>query len=171
MKHLLIFIFFATVLLEMSGCGYKPSSKYSRKVVGEKISTNVIISAEDPENTVLIKDAVDRAIIEIFRASLVDKKYATTHLNFSVSEPHYSPIQYNQDGFVIAYRATITLHILRQTKDIKKKYNATGTYDFTIAPNAVITDQERFEAIKYSTQKAITSFIAQIAAEGTRIGE
>jgi len=171
MKHLLKILLVTLVLLELSGCGYKPSSKYSRKVVGEKISTNVIISAQDPENTVLIKDAVDRAIIETFRASLVEKKFATTHLTFSISEPRYTPIQYNADGFVIAYRATIILHIIRETKDIRKNYHARGTYDFTIAPNAVITDQERFDAIKYSTQKAIASFIAQVSAEGTRVGE
>jgi len=171
MKHLLKCILLGMLLFELSGCGYKPSSKYSRKIVGEKISTNVVISAQDPENTVLIKDAVDRAIVEVFRASLVDQKYATTHLSFSISEPRYTPIQYNADGFVIAYRATITLHIIRETKDVRKNYNAIGTYDFTIAPNAVITDQERFDAIKYSTQKAIASFIAQVSAEGSRVGE
>jgi len=171
MKHLLKYFLVAILLLELSGCGYRPSSKYSRKVVGDKISTNVIISAQDPENTVLIKDAVDRAIIEVFRASLVDKKHSKTHLIFSISEPRYTPIQFNADGFVIAYRATITLHIIRQTDALIKKYKATGTYDFTIAPNAVITDQERFNAIQYSTQKAIASFIAQVSAEGSRIGE
>jgi len=171
MKHLLKILLVTLFLLELSGCGYKPSSKYSRKVIGEKVSTKVIISAQDPENTVLIKDAVDRAIIETFRASLVDQKYATTHLTFSISEPRYTPIQYNGDGFVIAYRATVVLHIERETSEVKKKYNARGNYDFTIAPNAVITDQERFNAIKYSTQKAIASFIAQVSAEGSRVGE
>ena len=171
MKHLLKILLVTLFLLELSGCGYKPSSKYSRKVIGEKVSTKVIISAQDPENTVLIKDAVDRAIIETFRASLVDQKYATTHLTFSISEPRYTPIQYNGDGFVIAYRATVVLHIERETSEVKKKYNARGNYDFTIAPNAVITDQERFNAIEYSTQKAIASFIAQVSAEGSRVGE
>jgi hypothetical protein len=171
MNRLLKFILLLFLLLELSGCGYRPSSQYSRKIVGDKISTNVVISAQDPENSVLIKDAVDRAIIETFHASLVEKKYADTDLSFSISEPSYTPIQYNTDGFVIAYRATIILHIARETKNSRKKYNAVGTYDFAIAPNAVITDQERFDAIKYSAQKAIASFIAQVAAEGSRTGE
>ena len=171
LSYMLKLFFLLLLLLELSGCGYKPSSHYSRKVVGDKISTNVIISAQDPENTVLIKDAVDRAIIETFRASLVDRRVADTHLDFSITEPTYTPIQYNADGFVIAYRATIILGIIRQTKDVKKRYSAKGTYDFAIAPNAVITDQERFDAIKFSAQKAIASFIAQVSAEGSRIGE
>ena len=159
------------LLFELSGCGYKPSSQYSRKVIGQKISTSVIISAQDPENTVLIKDAVDRAIVEIFHASLVDRRVADTHLEFSITEPSYTPIQYDADGFVTGYRATIVLGITRQTKDVKKRYSAKGTYDFAIAPNAVITDQERFDAIKFSAQKAISSFIAQVSAEGSQVGE
>ena len=170
-SYLLKLFFLSVFLLELSGCGYKPSSEYSRKVIGEKISTNVIISAQDPENTVLIKDAVDRAIVKIFHASLVDKRVADTHLDFSITEPSYTPIQYDADGFVIAYRATIVLGIVRRTKDVIKRYSAKGTYDFGIAPNAVITDQERFDAIKFSAQKAITSFIAQVSAEGSRVGE
>jgi hypothetical protein len=171
MKRLLKLLFLLLFVFGWSACGYKPSSYYSKKVTNEKISTNVVISAQDPENTVLIKDAVDVAIIETFRASLVDKREADTDLSFRISQPHYAPIEYNTDGFVIAYRATITLHITRKTKQLTKNYTALGSYDFTIAPNAVITDQERFDAIKYSAQKAIASFIAQVAAEGSRVGE
>jgi hypothetical protein len=155
-------------LVVLVGCGYKPSSKYAREVVGEKISTSVVISAQDPENTVVIKDAVDAAILESFHSSLVDKKYSTTHLTFSISAPSYSPIQYNIDGYIITYRASIRMGIIRESDGEKKKYTARGTYDFNIEPNAVVTDQERFNAIKYSSAKAIASFVAQISAEGTR---
>ena len=167
LSHSLKLLFIVGFFLILSGCGYKPSAKYARAVVGEKISTSVIISETDPENSVLIKDAVDQAIIEIFHASLVDKKYADTHLTLSIAEPVYSPLQYNQDGFIIAYRATITLHIVRTTKDIQKNYATTGSYDFSVVPNAVLTDQERFDAIKYSSIKAIASFIARVSAEGS----
>ena len=171
LSYTLKLFFLLLLLLELSGCGYKPSSHYSRKVIGEKVSTNVVISAQDPENTVLLKDAVDRAIIETLHQSLVDRQVADTHLDFAITEPSYTPIQYNANGFVIAYRATIVLKITRETKDMKKRYSAKGTYDFAIAPNAVITDQERFDAIKFSTQKAIDSFIAQVSAEGSKVGE
>ncbi|WP_457747324.1 LPS assembly lipoprotein LptE [Sulfurimonas sp.] len=162
-------LFASMMLLSLSSCGYKPSSKYARNVVGERVSTSVIISAQDPENTVIIKDAVDSAIIEIFHTSLTKKKNSDTHLTFSITEPTYTPIQYNQDGFVIAYRATITLKVKRETKDTIKQYAAKGTYDFSVVPNAVITDQERFDAIRFSAQKAISSFIAQVSAEGSRV--
>jgi hypothetical protein len=165
-SQLLSSLLFVILLINLSSCGYKPSAKYAREVLGRKISTSVVISAQDPANTVIIKDAVDQSLIEVFHASLTDRKYSDSHLILSISEPTYTPVQYDANGYVIAYRATIHLGVTRISQDIQKKYNTTGTYDFSIVPNAVLTDQERFDAIKYSALKAISSFIAQISAEG-----
>ena len=159
------------VLSLLSGCGYKPSAKYSREVVGERISTSVTISAQDPENTVIIKDAVDSAVVEIFHGSLTERSYSDSHLSLSISPPTYTPIQYNQDGYVIAYRATINLSIIKETSGVQKRYATRGTHDFAVVPNAVITDQERFDAIKFSAAKAISSFVAQVSAEGSRVNK
>jgi len=156
------------IMVLLTGCGYIPSSKYSRAIVGERISTSVQISLIDPENTVIIKDSVDSAIIEVFHASLTPKEMSDTHLVLSLSDPSYSPIQYDSDGFIISYRTTVSLNIIRTTKEVSKSYSAKGTYDFSVAPNAVITDKERFDAIKFSAVKAIKSFVAQVSAEGAR---
>ncbi|WP_455757793.1 hypothetical protein [Sulfurimonas sp.] len=156
------------IMVLFMACGYSPSAKFSREIVGEKVSTSVVVSAVDPENTVIIKDAVDAAVIEEFHASLVSKEFSSTHLILTLGNPSYSPIQYDSDGFIVAYRTEISLGILKETEGKSKKYTAKGTYDFTITPNAVITDKERFDAIKFSSQKAIKSFLAQISAEGAR---
>ncbi|MDA3907483.1 MAG: hypothetical protein PF437_00195 [Sulfurimonas sp.] len=156
------------ILLGFASCGYKPSSKFSRAVMGDKISTSIVISAQDPENTVIIKDAVDEAIIEVFHASLRDRASSDTHLTLSIANPSYSPIVYDNDGFVIGYRMSVSLSIIRLHSGISKSYSVTGTYDFTVAPNAVVTDQERFEAIRFSAAKAIRSFVAKVSAEGAR---
>lgn len=158
----------ALLIVGISSCGYKPSAKYTREVLGEKISTSVVISMEDPENSVIIKDAVDQAIVDIFHASLSDKNYSDTHLHVSTSEPTYVPLQYNDNGFVISYRATINLMIIRESKTLKKRYNSLGNYDFAVVPNAVLTDQERFDAIKFSSIKAISGFVSQVSAEGSQ---
>jgi len=153
-------------LVSVSSCGYKPSAKYARTVLGNKISTSVYISATDPENSVIVKDAVDKAVIEVFHAGLSERRYADTHLGITLSSPSYTPLQYDSNGFVVSYRATITLNISRESKDIKKKYVSKGTYDFAIVPNAVLTDQQRFDAIKFSSIKAISAFVSQVSAEG-----
>ncbi len=166
-KYLLYLSIFTFLVVGFNSCGYKPSSKFSRNVTGEKISTSVYISLVDPENTVIIKDAVDAAIISVFHASLVERNNSDTHLDIRMSAPSYAPIQYNSDGYVIAYRASVVLSITRETQGKKKTYSSHGTYDFSVEPNAIITDQERFNAIKSSASKAITSFIAKVSAEGS----
>lgn len=154
------------LILALSGCGYTPSSKFARAVLGEKISTSITISALDPENTVIIKDAVDEAIIEVFHAALRGRDESDTHLDISISNPSYSPIVYDKDGFVIGYKMSLSLVISRHHSGVTKVYSLSGTYDFSVSPNAVVTDQERFEAIKFSATKAIRSFVAKVSAEG-----
>jgi len=165
-SHLVKLFLVTLFLLDISGCGYRPSAKYARVVLGKKISTSVIISAQDPANTVIIKDAVDQALIEVFHASLTNRKHSDSHLILSISDPIYAPVQYDNNGFIISYRATITLGVTRISQNIQKKYTTIGTYDFTIVPNAVLTDQQRFDAIKFSSLKAINAFVAQVSAEG-----
>jgi hypothetical protein len=167
-SHVLSVLVLSFILIFISACGYKPSSKFARSVVGEKVSTSVVISLEDPENTVLVKDAVDSAIIETFHASLVSRVESDTHLVLSISSPSYSPIVYDSNGYVVGYRMTITLNITRTHNGVSKAYSASGNYDFTVSPNAVITDQERFDAIRFGAQKAILAFVAQVSAEGAR---
>jgi len=154
--------------LLLTGCGYHPSSKEARKVLGETVSTKVIISMTDPENTVLLKDALDEAVIRRFQTNLRHKAEAQTHLDITLKNVGFTALQYDENGYIISYRTTISLSILRHTQAFTKRYNAVGNYDFTISPNAIITDQQRFEAIANSATKALDSFVAQVAAEGSR---
>jgi hypothetical protein len=166
--HAKLIISFSLIALLVSACGYKPSSKISRGVLGDKISTSITISAIDPENTVILKDAVDSAIVEVFHSSLVSRELSDTHLELAITDPSYSPIQYDQDGYVVGYRMTLILNINSYHNGVEKKYTASGSYDFSVTPNAVLTDQERFNAIKLSASKAIKSFMSQVAVLGVK---
>ena len=161
-------VFFLVLVLLFVSCGYRPSAKYAREVLGDRVSTSVIISQEDPENSVLVKDAIDSALIDVFHASLTDKAQSDTHLVISLSRPSYVPIQYDLNGFVIAYRMSVVLGIKRYYNGKVKSYSARGYYDFAVEPNAVVTDQQRFEAIHNAAQKAIVAFVAKISSEGAR---
>lgn len=163
-------IFLLTAILVLfSACGYKPSAKYAREVVGQNISTSVYISAKDPQNSVIVKDGVDNAVISVFHSNLTTKDKSNTHLNIKVSNPSYSPIQYNEDGYVIAYRAKISLKVDVVKKDGKSKnYTTKGTYDFSIVANSVLSDQQRLDAIRYSSIKALKALVAKISAEGSK---
>ncbi len=171
MKKIIKIIFLFLIIFGFVSCGYQPSSKFARQTLGEKISTSVIISALDPENTVLIKDAVDNAIIQVFHASVVDKNHSDTHLILNMSSPIYVPIIYNTDGYITGYRMQITLYITRLHGGVSTKYTTRGYHDFEVAPNAIVTDKDRFDAIRFSAVKAIRAFVAQVSAEGARAKE
>ncbi len=156
------------LLTLLNGCGYKPSSKEAKKVMGESVSTEIVISMTDPENTVVLKDALDEAVIRRFQTNLRHRKDAATHLKIELQSVGFSALQYDSNGYVISYRTTINLEVTRITTELTKHYFAVGYYDFTISPNAIITDQQRFDAIASSATKALDSFVAQVAAEGAR---
>lgn len=157
------------VLLFITGCGYLPASKQARKAVGEKLFVEVDVSLEDPENAVLIKDAARKAVVTRFHSSLVPQSQAKTTLWVKLSSISFSPLQYDQNGYIIVYRANISIQVERRNNGEKKTYASRGTYDFTIEPNAVITDSQRFDAISKASLKALDSFVAQVGAEGTKL--
>ena len=157
-----------SLIFFLGGCGYAPNAKFSRDVMGEKISTSVVISAEDPQNTVVIKDAVDKAVIEVFQASLTTKEASDSHLVIQMNKPIYTPVVYDENGYITGYRMSVVLHIVRNSKGASKKYQTQGFHDFSVAPNAIVTDQDRFNAIGFAAQRAIRAFVAQVSAEGAR---
>lgn len=159
---LLVFLFFV-------GCGYIPASKQARKIVGNKLFVEVVVLLKDPENAVLIKDATRKAVITRFHSSLVPKSEANTKLLITLSKISFSALQYNTNGYVIVYRANVNIKVKRSTNGKQKTYKAKGNFDFSIEPNAAITDSQRFEAIKNASLKALDSFVAQVGAEGSRL--
>lgn len=156
-----------SALIFWSGCGYQPASHYAKNIVGESVSSEVVVSMGDPQNTVIIKDAVDTAVITKFRSALVSKSNSKTHLKITIQSVTFTPLRYDTNGYIITYRTNVVMHVDRIVGDKIAAYRTQGLYDFAIEPNAIITDQARFEAIRQGAQKGIDSFIAQVAAEGS----
>ncbi|MCI4405770.1 MAG: hypothetical protein JHC35_00630 [Sulfuricurvum sp.] len=155
-----------SALIFFAGCGYQPVSHCTKNVLGESVSTEVVVSMEDPQNTAIIKDAVDTAVITKFRTSLVAKNESKTHLRIAIESVVFTPLRYDTNGYVVTYRTTVNLSI-QQTKEGKNtNYSTHGMYDFDIEPNAIISDQARFDAIRQGAQKGLDGFVAQIAASG-----
>lgn len=163
MRHLL----WLGIVMVIMGCGYYvPASQYARNVLGEGVSTEVKVSMEDPQNTVLIKDAVDTAVITKFRVNVTSKENAQTHLTVRILGVGFTPLRYDLNGYVSTYRASVVLGIHRQSSEKQQEYTASGVYDFDIAANAILSDQARFTAIQEGATKALDGFIAQVAAQG-----
>lgn len=154
------------VPLLLAGCGYTSAAHYAKNVIGERVSTEVVISMEDPQNTVLIKDAVNRALITRFHSALVSKDESQTHLKIAIESVIFTPLRYDVNGYIITFRTAVALKIDGSRGGSTATYRTHGYYDFIIEPNAIITDQARFEAIRQGAEKGIDAFIAQVAAEG-----
>ncbi len=163
---MLIRAFILVIILSFYGCGYKPVSSYSKEALGESIYVNVESSLADPENTVLIKDAINDVLVSRFHAKLTDKKNAKVKLYLKLNKVIFEPIQYDQNGFVIAYNTHIELITRYESLKGKKTIITTGEYAFPIESNSVISDTKRFEAIKNASKKAVDEFISKIAVEG-----
>ena len=159
------------IIAFISGCGYKPSSYYAKQALGNKIYAEVTISRQDPRNSVLIKDAVNEAIVSRFSGKLVSKEQADSVLHVKIQSISFSPTVYDTYGYVIAYKTTVVLAMTYEN-DAKKveKLTATGEYDFSITANSVISDTNRFEAIRYASSDALDEFVSKIAIKGLRNG-
>lgn len=162
-----LFIVLAVTLM-FTGCGYRPSSYYTKKILGDKIYTEVYIDINDPENSVLIKDAINEAVVSRFRSKIVDKiDEANTLFYVKFKSKSFTPIAYDNDGYVVAYKAKVSLEITYVDKAGKKdSFDVSGTYDFPIEANSVISDSKRFEAIKFASYKAISEFISKLSVKG-----
>ena len=155
----------------ISGCGYKPSSYYAKQALGTKIYAEVTISRQDPRNSVLVKDAVNEAIVSRFSGKLVAREQADSILHVKIQSISFSPTVYDTYGYVIAYKTTVVLAIDYEDENKKvEKLTATGEYDFSITANSVISDTSRFDAIRYSASDALDEFVSKIAIKGLRNG-
>lgn len=163
MKKLLSVVLLAFLL---GGCGYKSITHYSKKAIGEKVYAKVEMLRSDPENTVLIKDAVNEAIVTKLRGKLVSEEQADTKMFISVSNVALSAIQYDQNGYVILYRTNVTLDTTVVRGSTSRRFTTYGSYDFPIEPNTTVSDSKRFESIKNGAVKAIDMLISQISILG-----
>jgi len=158
-----------SLVVLLSACGYKPTSVYTKNILGEAIYVKVETSLEDPENSILIRDAVNEAIIYKFNAKIAQEEDASSKLFVKLEQVNFQPIEYDSNGYIIAYKTNVTLLVGYHDKHSHKKSLQThGDFDFNIASNSVISDTKRFNAIKEASQKALDAFISRISVEGVK---
>lgn len=156
-----------SILFFLTSCGYKPTLKMSQYILGEKVYAQVKISITDQQNSVLLQDAVNEAVVNRLGASLVEKQSAQTIINIKLQSVTFRPIIYDRNGYIISYKAKVVLDITTIfNNDTKRFYKAFGDYDFPIEANSVISDTNRFDAIKNSSIEALDEYIANISIQG-----
>lgn len=155
----------------LCACGYLPTSKVASNVFGEKIYINAIISQQDSRNSIYIVDTIREIIINKLGKSPALKEEADDILYVAMESLNFIPIIYDENGYVIAYKARIVLLFEATFKDGRKeKIKTSGDYDFGISPNTVISDTARLEAIRVASGEAFDEFVSMVAIRGHQNG-
>lgn len=147
------------------GCGYHPIVFYSKQSLGNSIYVDVKINLSDPENSVIAKDALNRAITTRLQSNLTTKDNADTIVTIEMTDINIYSIADGRDGFSNFYRAYVEISFSYLDKlGRTKKFVNSGSYDFPVDNISTITDDKRFIAINQASVQAIDKFIAQIAS-------
>lgn len=164
-KHLLLSFF---MILFFTSCGYKPSSYYVKKEIGEKVFVNLLIDLKDPRNAVLIKDAMNEILVHRLGSKLVyDRDLADTVMDIKLSSVKLQVLQNDESGYNKLYKAVVTIAVdyKNKFKNNKESFKVQGDYDFSIDSGTTITDTRRFEAIKNAASEALEDVISTIAVK------
>lgn len=160
MRHLITIFVALGVLIEFFGCaGYQPVATLNKKVFNDEIYARVIVDKENPNNSVLIQNAINEIIVNKFDATIQNSKNdIKTNMIIRTKNINFDPISYDENGYIVSYKNIVTLEILYNGTT----YTNTGIYTFSIESQSTITQAKRFEAIQEASSKALDSFISDI---------
>ena len=172
-KVLLIFFTFQfSLLVFLTGCGYKPSTYYAKQEIEGKVYIELIVDLEDPKNSVLVKDALTEIVVGKFDRRLVYKKsLADTIMIVELDSVSTSALQKDEDGYVDLYRTNVSLSVKYKGPNKEGNISTSGSYDFTIDDGVTVSDVKRYEAIKTAANKAMEEVISKFAIESFRVDE
>ncbi|MFW3411577.1 LPS assembly lipoprotein LptE [Aliarcobacter butzleri] len=167
-KKVLLTIFSVSLAFLFVACGYKPSTYYAKKEMEGNVYVKLDVSLVDPRNSVLVKDAVTKILIQKLDSNLVDKeKDADVVMNLGISSVDLSALQYDARGYNKLYKAQVFIRVDYYRKDngIKKSFTVDGEYDFAVDIGGTITDANRYDAITKASDQAVSEVVSRIAVQ------
>ena len=167
-KKVLLTIFSVSLAFLFVACGYKPSTYYAKKEMEGNVYVKLDVSLVDPRNSVLVKDAVTKILIQKLDSNLVDKeKDADVVMNLGISSVNLSALQYDAKGYNYLYKAQVFIRVdyYRKENGIKKSFTVDGEYDFAVDIGGTITDANRYDAITKASDQAVSEIVSRIAVQ------
>jgi hypothetical protein len=163
-KNILKFFIFHFSLLIIVGCGYKPSSQVIKNTFEDTVYVEVIVDRAEPENAPFVKDEMNRLIYTRFKGRVVSKEQAESQIHISYSGSSFSPLAYDQDGYVTRYRVNVRVHFDMITKKGRLKKDITAIHEADIHASSLASSSLRTEAIRKGLEKALDEFMAYVSA-------
>lgn len=161
----------------MAGCGYRPIATISNDIFDSSVFVNVKIDKKEPKNSVWITDAVKEGVVSRLGLALSNDESTQTRIDVAINSLNYTSLSYDELGYITAYKVVLSLGFKTTLKDgsIVEK-NTSGEHDFSVSrkikntrfADSVISDTERFEAIKEASKEAFDEYISYLAIIGLK---
>ncbi|MCR2060111.1 LPS assembly lipoprotein LptE [Campylobacter helveticus] len=150
-------------------CGYVPTSKLADNIFDEKVYVDVELSPQDPKNSIFVADTLKEMVISKLGRKLALKHEADDIINVGMNNLEFIPLIYDKNGYVIKYKAKLNLNFHVVFKDSSEEnFSTSGSYNFDISPNSIISDSARQMAIREASKEAFDEFISVIAIRGSK---
>jgi hypothetical protein len=154
---------FFLLFLLLIGCGYKPSTTYTKKILKDNIKIDFQISPKNPKETIYLKDALIDSVYTIFNSN-INNNNPDTILTVTLLSFNISPIDYDNNGFPILYRSKVNLKV----KINSKPFLVNGQYDFAVSANSVINEQLKLDAFKKAAINALNNLLTKLTINGAK---
>ncbi len=149
----------------LNGCGYKPSSYYAKNEISGKVYVDLSIDINNSQNSILIKDAMNEMVLNRFEAQLTqNKELADTYVLVKLGSVSHSVLASDNEGYAKTYRADVTIAVQYQKRgEVKKNISVSNYYDYNVESDALVSDQQKQEAVKNAATKALSDLFSKIA--------
>ena len=151
-------------LLLMTACDYKPSSHVIQNTFDDAVYVEVVVDRAEPENAPFVKDEMNRLIYTRFKRRVASKEEAGSQIHISYSGSSFSPLAYDQEGYITRYRANISVRFDMLTKKGRKTKTITAIHEGDIHASSLASSALRTEAIRKGLEKAMDEFMAYVSA-------
>ena len=168
-KYFYILFLLIYPLIFFSGCGYKPTSYYSKNEIKGKVYIQSKIDIKNSENSVLIRDVLNELIITRFDAMIVNKKENSDMIVSAIlNSVKHKGLETSQDGYTTLYRATVSISIKyrkNETNSKQKVITVSNYYDYSVDYNSVLNNEKKLEAVRLASSKALNDIFTKIAVQ------
>lgn len=158
---------FVVLLFWLNACGYQPIAHKAKEAVGDKVFVVVKINLRDPQNSVVLKDEVSKAIFERLHTNVSSKEEATSAIEVQLQNISFSSLAENRTGFATFYRCIVDVEFKYTNTSTQKTriFSKRGYHNFALNDTSIITDSVRLEAINKAVLQAIDGFISQVGID------
>ena len=164
-----LYTIYFSIFILFIGCGYKPTTHYASNEIVGKVFVDSKINIKSSENSIIIKDAMNNMVINRFNGTLVNKaSEADTIVIVTLSSASNSAISTDNEGYVKAYRMTVSINIqYKKTASTEgyKSISVSNYYDYSVDADSVVTDRKKEEAKKLASINALSDIFSKIAVK------